>query len=196
MAFFLDTIAADIIADFAERNITAEVLVGEWKTHLNKSGARVVLGMGPGMSQSIGSMAFRFGAGAPFDTGNETEARPLWACLQAVNVFVTSPCSDDAVLPNERPQAARAATWQLTQSALAAMWRSHGGEFAWGQLAWLNEAQGARTYGAALSLQAQYPIPVLDDPNDITTADTVRGRSTIDMQDAPVNIPAGDFIDP
>jgi len=194
-AFFVDIIAADIRADFAERGITAEVLVGEWKTHLLKNGPRVILGMGNGVAQSIGDKAFRLGAGADFDTGNGNGARPLWACLQNVNVWVTSPCSDPTIAPDDRPAAARASTWELTEAALGAMWRSHGGEFPWGNLEYINEAQGARTYGAAVKFVAQYPIPVLDDPNELVSVAAVAGRSTLDLQDAPVNVPAGSFTD-
>ena len=195
MPFFLDVIRADIAADFAARGIVAEVLVGEWSVYKAKSGPRVILGMGSGVGQSIGDKAFRYGAGANFDTGNGTVARPLWALLQNVNVWVTSPCTDTSVLPDGRAEAARAATWQLTQAALGAMWRSHGGEFPWGNLEYLNEPQGTRTYGAAVKLVAQYPIPVLDDPNDLVSFTTVRGRSTLDLQDAPVNVPEADFTD-
>lgn len=193
--FFVDIIAADMLADFAERGVTAEVLVGEWSVHKLKSGPRVILGMGSGVAQSVGDKAFRYGAGADFDTGNGTVARPLWACLQNVNVWATSPCTDDTIAPDDRAEAARAATWQLTHDALGAMWRSHGGEFAWGMLEFLNEAQGARTYGAAVKLVAQYSIPVLDDPNDLVSVTTTRGRSTLDLQDAPVNVPETDFTD-
>jgi hypothetical protein len=196
MAFFLDTIKADIVQDFADRGVLAEVLVGEWNMYKNKASARVILGLGAGISQSIGSQAFRFGPGAEFDTGNGTVARPLWACLQNVNVWITAPCIDNSVPPDDRAEVARANTWALMQSALAAMWHSHGGEFAWGNLQWLNEAQGARTYGAAVQFVAQYPIPVLDDSNDLATGDQVKGSSTIDLQDDPLNIPANAFTDP
>jgi hypothetical protein len=195
MPFFVDIIAADMRADFAARGIAAEVLVGEWKTYLNKNGPRVILGMGAGLGQSIGDKAFRFGAGADFDTGDGTVARPLWSCLQNVNVWVTSPCTDMTIAPDDRAEAARANTWNLTTSALGAMWRSHGGEFPWGNLEYLNEAQGARTYGAAVKLVAQYPIPVLDDPNDLVSVAETRGRSTLDLQDAPLDVPETDFTD-
>ncbi|MFT3773009.1 MAG: hypothetical protein QM820_47100 [Minicystis sp.] len=177
LPFFLDTIADDVTQDFVERGITAKVLVGEWETFVTDGDPRVIFGLREGEAVHVAEQ-MRFGIGANFVTGADTVARPLFANAQRVIVWVTSPALDEPD-PAKQPRVARAKTWNLANATLAAMWRSHGGVFQWGNLQWINEDRGAATYGAALSFVAVYPIPILDD--DLTVGTTTQYTTSVGM---------------
>jgi hypothetical protein len=180
LPFFLDVVADDIVADFADRSISAEVLVGTWELYKQKSGARVILGLGDGDGQDVGAGTIHYGSGGWFPTGDTTVARPLWINVQRVIVWVAAPPSPTAP-PDRAARTARAATWSLTSSTLRAMWHSHGGTFPWGQLRWLNEDRAISNYGAAVQFTAFFSIPVLDDEDELVSTAAMGGSTTLDL---------------
>lgn len=181
--FAIDMIANDIAAEFTAKNITAKVLIGEWEVHKHDASARVILGLGRGESLPFGQNPNRWGPGVQaIATGPTTKARPLWACMQTIIVWVSSP-PDNTVPPDQRDKVARALTWNLANQTLRAMWHSHGGWFPWGALEWQHEAQANRLYGAALKLEAVLPVPVLDDDMVFGTATEADGDGQLELED-------------
>jgi hypothetical protein len=186
LPFFLDQIADDVTQDFADRGIRAKVFVGEWETFKNEAGPRVILGLRDGSAVHVGDETHYAPGVMAFPTGPNTSARVLMANAQGTIVWVTSDAKDEPD-PNKRPRQARARTWNLANATMAAMWRSHGGVFQWGNLQWLNEEQGVRTYGAALSFVAVFPIPILDDDLTVGLGTQYEGTVELDNPDGTTN---------
>ncbi len=170
--FAIDSIVADVQAEFTAKGIAAELLVGEWETFRNQENARVIFGLGAGAFEPVGfSTGDHYAQGANFPTSDTTMARPLWRCLQTIKVWVVFP-QNEAVDDDRKSIVARQGAWDLLNQTMRAMWHSHGGAFPTKNLVWINEAQADRTYGSAVSFESVFAVPVLDDDFSFGTADT------------------------
>lgn len=181
--FAIDIIADDVTAYFAARGIVAKVLVGAWDAFKADTSPRVIFGLGDGEGRPIDGHRY-----APsFDVEGGT-ARALWACDHRFTVWVAHP-PNAATAPDMRAREARALTWRLANVTLAALWDSNGGGGPqWGELRWLHEDQGARTYGGAMTFYVQYPLPILDDAYGSITPDEADGTLTMSRDDVVVDI--------
>ena len=190
--FAIDVISDDMIAEFAALGIPAKVLVGTWERWKADTSPRVILGLGGANGQSI--QGRRFGPGPSFPLPNGKVARPLWSAVTTFNVWIAYP-PQEATAPALRAREARALCWALFQSALAAMWHSHGGQFPWSNMRPLNEEDAMSTHGAGLTFTAQIDLPVLDLPFTHATGDAAAGETTLVREEGEDVIDAPPFVD-
>lgn len=193
--FFLDAIRDFIVADFLERGRACVVEIGEWNTFDKTPGDLVVLGLGDFEGQTMAADAHHYTG--EIDQGDGTSARSLWADVQRVIVWTAARPPIDAT--TDLARLARGATQALKRATLAAMWRWHGGAFAWGSGKWLNEARGARIYGGAARFEAFIPLPVWDDANPLIAVTDLVGSAETDLETdtVPAVIPeTPDWSDP
>lgn len=189
--FFLDVLHDALVADFAERGITAAVKIGEWATFDHEPGDIVVLGLGDFEGQTLTADAHHYTG--EIDQGDGTSARSLCADLQRVIVW----CAARAPLATttDLARAARGATQTLKRATIAAIWRAHGGPFVWGSGKWLNEARGSRIYGGACRFEALFPLPVWDDANPLILPDDMSGHVETQIGDDPPIAEVPDWVD-
>lgn len=185
--FVIDDITTAVIAEFTAKSIVAQILIGEWETFRNDSGARVIFGLGDGSFEPVMSNGDHYATGPNFPLTATTEARPLWRCIQSVKIWVVFP-QDDAVAPDLQSLASRRGCQNLLHQTMRALWHAHGGYFPCQKLVWINEAQADSIYGSACSFEALFSVPVLDD-------DLVKGDATDYTFGLSVEFPTGEVAD-
>jgi hypothetical protein len=188
LPFILRVLAADIKADFLERDNPAKVMVGEWDVFKMVAGPRVVLGLGTGDPLDIGGAggAQHYGMGYEWSTGEGTVARALAGLSQRVIIWCGAP-APAGTAPGERALVAQEATFELFRATFAALWHSHGGPFPWGGVEWLHEASALTTYGGAVRWWAAFPMPIVDDDDLVVMAEDGKGATTLERApDEPI----------
>jgi hypothetical protein len=183
LPFLLNVLHDDVAADFAERENPAKLFLGEWEEARLIDGPKVCFSLGAGDPVDIGGAggAQHYAMGYDWPTGDGTVARALAGLAMRVVITCSAP-APDGLDPDARPMAARAATWELFRATFAALWHSHGGPFPWGGWTPLNEGSGLRTYGGAVRFWAAFVMPIVDDDDEVITAEDGRGVTTLERE--------------
>lgn len=156
-------------ADFAARNITAQVLFGDWELAKHNAGNRVVIGV----ASTFEDAADLGPANTPGqqDLGNATEAaRTLYTMAEYAQVWCHSAPVGDEKDP-ERQKKTHRATMALVKQTIRAMFRAAPGAFGWGQGQVLKPEASEFRFGAVATFRAMLLTPVLDDAWPIRKAD-------------------------
>jgi len=165
--FSIGDVVAAVKADFQARGITATVEFGSWKVPMAKAANKVIFGLGsfsfepPGPPNAPGVL--------PIDDPVTQAARSLMTRVQYVPVLVHGPAPD--ARDENRSEKAQAATDLLLQQTLAALYRYAHGSFGWGNGQWVQPENQDFLYGAVATFEAQFSIPVLDDPMPVIGVD-------------------------
>lgn len=160
--FSIDVLRDELAAYFAARNITVDVVLGNWRESDHAGADRVILGLGD-FDPDAADTPPALRPGVVVQTGAATAAAVVAVRTQEVLLWVHGVAASGTA-PESVPAASHARTAVLLDATIAGLRRVVGrGALSFGKGSWPAVASGDVTYGALVRFRCVLAIPVLGD---------------------------------